>query len=327
MKSKPFHRSRLAMLATTACAALSLPLTAGEKKPTDPVVPPEETHVHFLFDVTFASAYNTPRGMMVRDKGITVQPLFLMFIDLYKGNGFINSVKAVGGCWNDLGTEGVSRNPPYGSNPKTNWTEIDPIGGLSINFAKNFTLDITYIGFAEQILNIGMVHNLETKLSFNDSELLGAFALHPYFLYWQELENKTTDADVPRSVFGPSPRSGKHPQPGSSHYFELGIAPSYTFKDLGNLKVEAPCRITFPDSRFYGEYYKSSSVVGLIETGLKATLPLPNFPKGYGHWSTYAGFKYQYYVDDNLKNLQTFNAPGQSTKDSWTFYGGFSVFF
>ena len=68
-------------------------------------------------------------------------------------------------------------------------------------------------------------------------------------------------------------------------------------------------------------------MVGLVEAGLKATLPLPNFPKGYGHWSTNAGFKYQYYVDDNLKNLQSFNAPGHPQKDSWTFFGGFSVFF
>ena len=328
MKSESNHNSRIALLAATAVAALSLPATAGETaKMTPAPAPADETHVHFLFDVLFGSAYNTPRGMMVRADGLTVQPLFLTFIDLYKGDGFINSFKIVGGCWNDLGTEGVSIHPPYGSNPKTPWTEIDPIGGISIGFGKYFTLDSTYIGFAEQILDIGMVHSIETKLSFNDSDILGPFAVHPYFLYWQELENKTTDADVPEAVFGPSARSGKHPQPGSSHYFELGMAPSYTFKEAGNLKVEVPCRMTFPDSRFYGEYFRSSSVVGLLETGLKATLPLPNMPKGYGHWSTYAGFKYQYYVDDNLAKLQTFNAPGRPTRDSWTFFGGFSVFF
>lgn len=328
MKPDTIRHSTIALFAAAACAALALPATAGEKMKKAPeVTPAEESHVHFLFDVTFASAYNTPRGMMVRANGVTVQPLFLMFIDLYKGDGFINSLKAVGGCWNDLGTEGVSKQGPYGSDPKTNWTEIDPIGGLSLGFGKYFTLDATYIGFAEQILNIGMVHSIETKLSFNDSEFLGAFAVHPYFLYWQELENKTTNGGLPGRILPASPLSGKHPQPGSSHYFEFGITPSYTFKEAGNLKVEVPCRVLFPDSRFYGEYYGSSSVVGLVETGLKATLPLPNFPKGYGHWSTYAGFKYQYYVDDNLKNLQTFNAPGQSTKDSWTFYGGFSVFF
>jgi len=327
MKSKPFHRSRIALLAATACTALALPVMAGEKKTKDKevVVPAEESHVHFLFDVSFGSAYNTPRGMMVRANGLTIQPLFLTFIDLHKSDGF--SVKAVAGCWNDLGTEGVSKNPPYGSDPKTNWTEIDPIGGLSFGLGKNFTLDVTYIGFAEQILNIGMVHNLETKLSFNDSDYLGAFALHPYILCWYELENKATDAAVPYAVLGASPFSGGHPQPGSSYYFELGIAPSYTFKNAGNLKVEAPCRLLFPDSRFYGEYYGSSSALALIEAGLKATLPLPNMPKGYGTWSTYAGFKYQYYNDKNLANLQTFNAPGQATRDSWTFYGGFSVFF
>jgi len=328
MKSKPLQRSILALFAIAASASFSLPAYAGETQTkATPAPPPDETHVHFLFDFAFASAYNTPRGMMVRENGLTVQPLFLTFIDVYKGDGFINTVKVVGGCWNDLGTEGVSKNPPYGRGPQTNWTEIDPIGGISVGFAKNFTLDVTYIGFAEQILNIGMVHNLEIKLSFNDSDLLGAWALHPYFSYWQELENKTTDADVPQAVLGPSPFSGKHPQPGSSYYFEFGIAPGYTFKNAGNLKVEAPCRIMFPDSRFYGDYYGSSSTVGLVEAGLKATLPLPHMPKGYGNWSTYVGFRYQYFVDKNLQNLQSFNWPGRAEKESWTFYGGFSVFF
>jgi hypothetical protein len=151
--------------------------------------------------------------------------------------------------------------------------------------------------------------------------------MHPYFSYWQELVGKATAADVPGKVLPVSPLSGKHPLPGSSYYFEFGIDPSYTFKNAGNLKVEAPCRVLFPDSRFYGEYYGKSSTVGLFELGMKATLPMSWMPKGYGHWATYAGFRYQYYVDKNLYNMNAFNAPGSATRDSWGIYGGFSVFF
>lgn len=329
MKLASQHRTRGALLAAGILASLSLnSFAAGDAKESKPVVEPApETHVHFLFQFEFASAYNTPRGMMVRDKGLTFQPLFLTFIDLYKGDGFINSVKAVGGVWNDIGSSGVSEHPPYGSKPTTNWTEIDPIGGISIGFAKNFQLDVTYTAFVEQILDIGTSQHLETKLSFNDSDLLGPFAVHPYFLYWQELENKATDADVPYAVFGPSAKSGSHPAPGSSHYFEVGIAPSYTFKSLGDITVAAPCRILFPDERFYGEYYGNSSTVGLVEAGLKVSAPLKFMPKGYGNWTAYTGFKYQYYNDNNLYHLNTFNAPGEPTRDSWTFYGGVSVFF
>lgn len=327
MTLKPFQRSRVALFAATACAAISLPVMAGEKKAKDPIVPAEETHVHFLFKIEIANAYITPRGMIVHNEGLAIQPLFLMFIDLYKGGGFFHDLKLVGGVWNDLSTSGVSEHAPFGSTPKTNWVEIDPILGISAGLGKHFTLDVTYIPFAMQILDIGTSQHLESKLSFDDSEYLGPWAMHPYFSYWQELDNKATAADVPRAVLGPSARSGKHPQPGSSHYFEFGITPSYTFKDFGNLKVEAPCRVMFPDSRFYGEYYGKSSTVGLFELGMKATLPMPWVAKGYGHWSTYTGFKYQYYVDKNLANMNSFNAPGSSTRDAWGVYGGFSVFF
>lgn len=330
-QASPLHRSRYALLAAVALFTTALPGFAGQvitTKESKPIVEPEpESHVHFLFKFEFGSAYNTPRGMMVRNEGVTFQPLFLTFVDLYKGDGFINSFKLVGGVWNDFGSSGVSENPPYGSDPTTNWTEIDPIGGISIGFAKRFTLDVTYIGFKEFILDIGMVHNLEVKLSFDDSDYLGAFALHPYVLFWQELENKTTNARVPEAVFGPSPFSGNNPQPGPSFYFEVGITPSYTFKSLGDLKFEVPCRVLLPDERFYGEYYGDSSFVGLFEVGAKTTLPLKGMPKGYGNWDVYAGFKYQYFNDKNLYNLQTFNAPGEPTRDSWTFYGGLSVFF
>lgn len=265
--------------------------------------------------------------MIVRDEGLTIQPLLLSFIDVYKGDGFITSTKVVAGVWNDFGTTPVSKNAPYGSDPKTNWTEIDPIFGVSLGLGKKFTLDITYTAFVEQILNIGTSQHLETKLSFDDSEYMGAFALHPYFLYWQELDNKATAAGVPQAVFGPSAQSGSHPQPGSSHYFEIGITPSYTFKELGNLKIEAPCRVLLPDSRFYGEYYGASSTVGLVEAGLKASMALTSMPKGYGNWSAYAGVKYQYYNDENLYQMNAFNAPGSAQRDSWAFYGGVSVFF
>ena len=328
----PFHRQTSALLAAAALASLSFTGFAGEMvssgKESKPIIAPEpETHVHFLFQVEFGSAYITPRGMIVRDKGLTIQPLFLSFWDLYKGDGFISSVKFVGGVWNDFGTSPVSKHPPYGSDPKTNWTEIDPIAGLSFGLGKYFTLDATYIAFAEQILDIGTSQHLEVKLKFDDSALLGAFSLKPYILFWQELDNKATDADVPQAVFGPSPNSGHNPQPGPSFYFELGITPSYTFKNFGNLKIEAPCRLLLPDQRFYGEYYGSASTIGLVELGLKVSAPLTFMPKGYGNWNAYAGFKYQYYNDQNLYNLNTFNAPGSPTRDSWAFFGGFSVFF
>jgi hypothetical protein len=310
-----------------ALLAAASPLRAEDAAAPAPPPPPPPSRVDALFNLEFSDQYLTPRGMMVHNKGLALQPLLLGFVNLYKGDSFINDVTFVPGVWNDFSSSQVSIHAPFGSEPKNTWVEIDPIVGISTTFAKDFKLDVTYTAFAMQILDIGTSHHLEVKLAYDDTKYLKAFALHPYVSFWQELDNKATDADVPMAVFGPSATSGSHPAPGSSFYFEAGVAPSYTFASVGGLKLETPVRALFPNERFYGEYWAKSSVVGLYEVGLKASLPMNFMPAGYGHWSCHAGFRYVNFVDDNLYRLNIFNAPGKPTRDTVQFYGGISTFF
>jgi hypothetical protein len=301
--------------------------TAGPAKETPP--PPPPSPIDLLLNVEFANTYTTPRGMIVRDKGLTIQPLLLAFINLYKGDGWLDSAKIVGGVWNDFGTAGTAVHAPYSSPDKTQYTEIDPIFGISLGLFKKLTLDVTYTAFVEQILDIGTSNHLDTKLTFDDSEYLKAFALHPFFEYWQELTGKATDADVPEAVFGPSSKSGSHPQPGSSYYFNVGIDPQYSFgpQVLGGLKIEFPCSVLLPNERFYGEYYGPSDTVGLFELGTKATVPMPFIPPAYGHWSFHVGFNFFDFVDNNLYHLNEFNEPGTPKRSNYEVYSGFSAFF
>jgi hypothetical protein len=310
--------SRCVLGALTAIASLPL---AGATSYADDAPPPSK--VHALVSFEFANEYVTPRGMIVRDQGLTVQPLFLGFVSLYSGDSFINSVTLIPGVWNDLGTATVAGNT--GQSP-SHWTEIDPIAGIEIGFAKHFTLDVTYTEFVEQILNIGTSQHLDTKLSFDDSSYFKGFGFHPYLEFWQELHGKATDADLPY-IINPLGKPSPGTAPGSSYYFELGIDPTYTFNKLGSLKLEMPIDVQLPDSKFYGTYYKSASTVSLFDIGLKGTLPMNFMPQGYGHWSWFAGFKYMYFVDDNLYNLNTYNAPGKPTRDTFQVFTGVSIFF
>ena len=305
-----------------AMTAAALPLAASSSRADDAT-----SNVHALVNIELANEYVTPRGMLVRDQGLTVQPLFLGLISVYKGDGFINGVTLIPGVWNDLGTKSVSVHAPYGSQPSTPWTEVDPIAGIEIGFAKHFTLDVTYTAFAEQILDIGTSQHLDTKLSFDDSSYFHGFGFHPYVEYWKELEGKATDADVPYilGMAGILPNKGAGPGPG--YYFQVGIDPTYTFDKLAGLKVELPVDVLLPSSDFYGEYYASAATVGIVSAGLKGTVPMNFLPQGYGHWSFHAGFKYMNFVDDNLYNLNVFNAPGKPTRDTWQVYCGISVFF
>jgi hypothetical protein len=56
-------------------------------------------------------------------------------------------------------------------------------------------------------------------------------------------------------------------------------------------------------------------------------MPLTFMPSGMGHWSGHIGFKYINFMDDNLYNLNLFNAPGKPTRDTVQVYLGISTFF
>jgi hypothetical protein len=296
------HRraTRALALATTAAALFTSVARAEEAPPS---------RLHGLVGLTFSDKYLTPRGMIVQDKGLTIQTLFLGFLDVYDGDpeGILTDIGLVGGFWADYATEELPESG--GAGGETNFVEIDPILGVSLGLGKNFKLDVTYTAFAMQILDIGTSHHLETKLSYNDSELLGAFALHPYLLYWKELDKKATAA----SNFGVD----------SSFYFEVGIAPGVT---LGSVKLEAPMRALLPDDEFYGEAFGDASTVALYEVGLKASVPI-KMPVGYGFWNAHLGVRYMNFVDDNLKQLSTSGGFGDTTDDVTQVYSGVTVFF
>ncbi|HEX3717581.1 MAG TPA: hypothetical protein VH595_06410 [Verrucomicrobiae bacterium] len=292
---------------------------------------PPESHVNAVLNLEFANEYVTPRGMIVTDKGLTFQPLALGLINIYKSDkpdNFVNSVTLIPGVWSDFCSSPTSKTgPTYKTTPTTEWVEIDPIGGVEFALAKRFKLDVTWTEFDMQVLNIATSMHLDSKISFDDSDYLKAFALHPYFEYWQELEGKATDADLPYTL-GLPPRAGaQHPDPGSSYYFEVGIDPGYTFQKAYGIRLDTPCRVLLPDDRFYGDFYSSSSTVGLYELGVKATLPMNFMPGGYGHWSFHTGFRYMNMVDDNLYHLNAFNAPNTATRDTFQYYAGINIFF
>ena len=225
---------------------------------------------------------------------------------MYKSDGFINDTTLYAGMWNCFGTSKLPSSDSNGTK-KTGWYETDPIAGVSFGFAKNFKLSVTYTDFSMQIYNIPFSQHLETKLAFDDTDYLKAFALHPYVLYWQELSGKAVAI---------SAGSASH----ESYYFDTGIAPGYTFKKFYDLKLEAPCRILMANSEFYGSAAGPTTFVSLYEFGVKASMPLKFMPPGYGHWSANFGFKHQGFDNPNLRATQ-----GEA--GSTVVYGGVSTFF
>jgi hypothetical protein len=102
--------------------------------------------------------------------------------------------------------------------------------------------------------------------------------------------------------------------------FEAGIAPGYTFKNLYDIKLEAPCRILMANENFYGTGAGGTPFISLYELGVKASMPLKFMPPGYGHWSASVGFKYQNFDNANLRATQ-------HETGATVVYGGLSAFF
>ena len=293
--NKNFSRRASALTMLLSAALL---WAAEGKAATVPEAPPP-SRIHGLINLDVSDHYLTPRGLNVEDQGVIFQPLVLLFFDIYNSDTFINNVSLTEGVWNSVHTR---RSGAPGQ--MSHWNEIDPISGVSVKFAKDFTLSVTYILFNSQNGSFKTSHNLETKLAYNDSKLLGKFALHPYVTYWRELHNKDTFATTPES-----------------YYFEVGIDPSYTFKNFP-LTLDAPTYVNLPAHDFYGK----SSVIGLFKTEFRATLPLTCVSKAYGNWSIYGGVKYFKFVNDALVRNGSF-ATGKRDTDEIQLSGGLNIFF
>lgn len=298
---------------TIACCALlaaATPVlhagTVAEEKTIPPVeAPAPGLKIHGLIQLEFSDHYITPRGLHVENQGVIFQPLVLLFWNLYSSeSGFLNDVTLTTGVWNSWHTRKSGADPHQ-------WNEIDPILGLSFKFAKNFTLDAFYTAFQSMTDSYETSTNLDLKLSYDDSSLLGAFALHPYVEFFYEVDELAV-------VLGEK----------YSYYFQLGINPSYTFKC--GTKIELPTSVTLTADDFYTRFDGSDggSGVGVFTTQLKVSVPLKFVPASYGFWKAYAGVQYYYLNNEGIIDGNVLlGATADREEHLVQFHGGITIFF
>ncbi len=302
-------RSALAGLVLAACLPFTTaPLVAGTPAPKAVVeTKPPESRLHALLQLDFSDHYITPRGLNVENEGMIFQPLFLVFLDLYSNpGGFISDVSLTGGIWNSFHTHESGKDPGH-------WNELDPILGLTFKFGDSWKLDTTFTCFDSMVDSYPTSTHFEAKLSFDDSKYLGAFALHPWVAFWQELDEKAT------VVFNPATSD-------STFYFTLGINPSF---NVGKVKFEFPTFINLVDGDFYQQFDGSGGGSGLAVfcTEVKASLPLDFVPKDLGFWTLYAGVKYYHLDNAGLSDGNSVLTPNEHRDDLVQFHGGISIFF
>ncbi len=307
MKSLKHYR----LIAGMALLALSSPFIsvahAGDAKAAPEVAPaPSEPWAHALLQLDFSNAYITPRGLYVTNKGMCFQPLLLGFFDLYHNkDGLLNDVTMTLGVWSDFDTHKSGVDPSH-------WNEFDPIAGVAWTFAQDWKLETNFTAFDSMQDDYPTSAHFQVQVDYDDSKYLGAFALHPYVAYWQELHEKATVNLDPAT----SARSG---------YFTFGVDPSVK---VGPVKFELPTYINVVRDKFYQQFDGSPGGSGLAVFGteLKGSIPLTFIPKDWGSWTFYAGVKYYHLnnaglIDGNIA------LNGESKHDLVQYHAGIAIFF
>lgn len=283
-----------------AIAGTSAGKAVVETKPADP-------WIHALLQLDFSDHYITPRGLNVENEGMIFQPLFLVFWDLYSSkDGLLQDVTLTTGVWSSFHTR--KSGPDAG-----HWNEFDPIAGLAFKFKGGIKLETNFTAFDSMVDAYPTSSHFEAKVSFDDSPYLGAFALHPFVAYWQEMSKKAT------VTFNPATSN-------VSHYFTFGIDPAVTF---GKVKLEFPTYINVVGNDFYQKFDGSGGGSGLAVFGTEAKLsvPLTFIPKDMGSWTFYAGVKYYHLSNDGLLDGNQVLTTNEHKKDLVQYHAGISIFF
>ena len=139
---------------------------------------------------------------------------------------------------------------------------------------------------------------MDWKLSFNDTDYLKDFALHPYVDFFWNFTGKDSPV-VSQALLGKNDHT---------FYVELGVCPSYTLKALPDLPItlSLPTYVSVGDSSFWGETPSGNrSNLGVFSMGLKASVPLTFIPKDFGNWNAFVGVTYYHTCNPALTYINS----------------------
>lgn len=286
-----------------ACFAGSVAY-AGPTKPAKKVIEPvQESCITGDIGFDVVSNYVT-KGIVQNNQGFIIQPYADLHFRIYKGAGALTSITADIGIWNSFNSHrGVA---PAGNNT-SNWYEFDFKTGLTFNFNK-LSLSPYFMTYESPASYFPNAYTAGINISYDDSDLLGAFALHPNAMVELELQGTTGNA---------APR-------GASQYYQVGIAPAHSW---GDLTLSLPVNVGFGSSGFY----VNNRAFGFVSVGLRADYALNFVPACLGKWTASTSFTY-YHLGAGARAAGDFtNAPGAGAvrvdNTQLVFQGGLKVAF
>lgn len=244
----------------------------------------EKPNIHGFASVTFGTSYVTPRGLVVENAGLVVQPVVGIVVPV--GDvAFVKNLAVITGVWNSINT--AQDDPNVGA-----WNEMDFFFSLAGGVGPGLTATLTYgaWNFPQSTTNKPETeHNIDLKIAYADKWFGDAFSVNPYVdLFWAVAGSSTV-------VQGATGQTG---------YVELGIVPTFKLKGLADLP---PILITVPTYFSVGpsEYWGGDSNFGVLSVGLNLSLPLNFIPGRYGSWHFDVGAQYYNFLNGTLLDSGT----------------------
>lgn len=240
--------------------------------------------------VSVTNIYVSRGIVQLPEAGVQIQPYLDLYFKLYEGTGFINKVSLNLGFWSDITSYSVQKlGYPFSGSGAKNWYEFDYSVGIATTFAKNWTFTASYFEYNYPALRSGFGGGdpqrfAEIKLAYDDTDLLGAFAMHPHVTFDQELTGDENGGHIGLGV------ASAHPET-NGQYYEIGIAPGYTFLKDSKYPVTftAPVTVGLGSGGFY-----AGNSFGYFSAGGIFSVPLAFIPSGYGAWTASVGGTFYY---------------------------------
>ncbi len=267
--------TRMAIL-TSALALASLFLCTSAVRAGE-----NEGKISLSAGVDFSHAYYF-RGIIQTNKSFVAQPYGDVTFNLYEGENGLNSVGATLGFWNSFHSRNL---PTVTVSDPTAWYEVDLYGGLTFGLFDNWEAGVIYTAYISPSDSFTSTQEIAFSLSFDDSELLGAFALSPQILVAVEIQGGGADTVRPLGT-----------------YFELGVEPGLTLIESENYPVSLSFPLTLGLS--LGDYYQDSTgdddTFGYFDLGVNLSMPLSFIPADYGSWEVFVKGDFLF-LGDNLE--------------------------
>ena len=231
------------------------------------------------------------RGIIQETDDSIIQPYGEIGVKFYEwpSGSLFNSVSGSLGIWNsfhggDTGSDGSGT-----TDPKF-WYESDLYAGIAIGFADRFEFGVTYTLYTSPNSSFSDVGEWSLSLSFDDSDLLGPFALSP---------SATLAFEVDGSAFGPD----------EGTYLQLGIEPGFELVKNApmSIGVALPMTLGFSIEDYYEDANGDNDGFGYFDAGIAVNLGLNRIPKEFGEWGvTIAG--HFLFLGDNLEEANNGDA-------------------